>query len=153
MSFRRCQYCGCKIIDDGANGHVFCSTCIEKTNQRLREMKEERGYNSEILKMLPDLQTLNKMTEKMIKGLEMEEDFKGERMYVAETDGTFDPSDIRPGGARFLLKGPDYKAKYEKLQKAYIKQIDQTQDVIDKYMALADKYSDLVDKHTELKKG
>ena len=47
----------------------------------------------------------------------------------------------------------DYKAKYEKLQKAYIKQIDQTQDVIDKYMALADKYSDLVDKHTELKKG
>lgn len=52
-----------------------------------------------------------------------------------------------------FIQKTDYKAKYEELQKAYIKQIDQTQDVIDKYMALADKYSDLVDKYTELKKG
>ena len=104
MSLRRCQYCGSKTIDDGANGHVFCSTCIEKTNQRVREMHE---------------------------------DFKFENLKTPP----------------IFIKEPDYKAKYEELQKAYIKQIDQTQDVIDKYMSLADKYSDLVDKHTELKKG
>ena len=56
-------------------------------------------------------------------------------------------------GEDFEEEKTDYKAKYEKMQKDYIKQIDHTQDVIDKYMALADKYSDMVDKHTELKKG
>jgi hypothetical protein len=134
----------------------YCDTCLR---ERLKPVEQIEDLEEDF-----DVKACNDEFDRVQAQIELAMNppinFKGERMYVAETDGTFDPSDIRPGGARFLLKGPDYKAKYEELQKAYIvlnvslcKQIDQTQDVIDKYMALADKYSELVDKHTELKKG
>jgi len=95
--------------------------------------KGERVYNSEILEMLPDLQTVNKMTEKMIKGLEMEEDFKLENLKTPPMP----------------IQKPDYKAKYEESEREKKRLLTMLEKASDDYMNLAVKYHDLVDKHLD----